>query len=757
MDEFLVLCIALAILGTLIAGGIAFILVLVLRRRVKRLEGKLAILERRGAPAEEPQVAPIPVPAPAPESAPPVPAHAAAPPPVETPAGAEPLPAAPPCAAAPPAEPARASSWAEFESRLGTRWLSWIGALISLVAIALLLKFLYDQGLIGPAGRVAIGLAASLGILCLGELGLRRASGLLSQAVSAAGGGGLFLTTFLSFKFYGFGGRLATFALLVYFAAFLLALAVTRRGAVLAALGLVCAYATPYLLSTGQDEAEALFAYLAIFGLASAALRVACPWRWPSLLCAAFTAVYYAGWYAKFYAPERLGIALAGALGFPALFALSALASGAWRRREIWLGDLVLAAIAVVAAVGQSWVLLVTAHRMPLGFTLIGCAAFALGMLWVVRARGMRTAAAEETMLLVSAAPLALLVPALLKAEGAVIGWSLAAAVLAAIGGGARRLAMFALAGACLWAAWRAGMSARVAHSGYFIVIANPVFLAWFTAAAACFFTGARFSAAARPRRGLCLLGAGVQVLASAAFLCLLTYEAIAWFSGLRTLPGADAAALRDYQTATLAALWALYPWIYLWRAAARPKLWQWAAVHYAALGLFFLLLLLRLHARAALPLLNICFAAGALFPAMAFVTARRFAPGNRQATRAFEIYGHVLVLALLTAEFGGCLMFREWAPVHHRWIRLALVSVVWAGYAAGLVWRGIARSTAAWRWLGLILLGATAIKVLTVDLAEVRQLWRVLSFAVLGVLLLACSYAYIRYEARRRSQCERK
>jgi len=46
-------------------------------------------------------------------------------------------------------------------------------------------------------------------------------------------------------------------------------------------------------------------------------------------------------------------------------------------------------------------------------------------------------------------------------------------------------------------------------------------------------------------------------------------------------------------------------------------------------------------------------------------------------------------------------------------------------------------------------------IKVFTVDLVEARDLWRVLSFAALGGLLLVCSYAYIRREARRRSECE--
>ena len=473
-----------------------------------------------------------------------------------------------------------------------------------------------------------------------------------------------------------------------------------------------------------------------------------------------FTAVYYAGWYTKFYTPERLGIALAGALIFPVLFTFSALVRGARRRSEILPVDLALTAAAVAAAVGQAWVLLAPAHETPLAFTLIGVTVFGLGVLRVMRARRMSTAAAEETMLLVSAVPLALLVPALLKAEGAVIGWAFAAAAFATVGGSARRLALFALAGACLLASWVAGSDAGVEHSGYFRVIANPVFLAWCALVAACFYTGARFRAALGPRQGgLGMLGAGVQVFAVAAFLGLLSYEAVAWFNGqkstLHFLDSDGRNALSDYQTAVLAILWALYPWIYLWGARARPWLWRAAAVHYAVLGVGFLWLLACLHAQPAMYFLNFSLAACALFPAMVFVTARRFAPGNPAAARGLELYGHALALALLTTEIVGNPILREWAPKHYYWIKMALVSVGWALWGVGMVGWGIKRSRISWRWFGLILLGVTVIKVFTVDLVEARDLWRVLSFAALGGLLLVCSYAYIRREARRRSECE--
>jgi uncharacterized membrane protein len=81
----------------------------------------------------------------------------------------------------------------------------------------------------------------------------------------------------------------------------------------------------------------------------------------------------------------------------------------------------------------------------------------------------------------------------------------------------------------------------------------------------------------------------------------------------------------------------------------------------------------------------------------------------------------------------------------------MALISAGWALYATAVLVIGISRNLPAWRWLALGLLGVTLLKVLCVDMAEVRQIWRVLSFLVLGALLMACSYAYTRLERRKK------
>jgi uncharacterized membrane protein len=65
--------------------------------------------------------------------------------------------------------------------------------------------------------------------------------------------------------------------------------------------------------------------------------------------------------------------------------------------------------------------------------------------------------------------------------------------------------------------------------------------------------------------------------------------------------------------------------------------------------------------------------------------------------------------------------------------------------YGAGLMWMGFARRSALLRWQAILLMAATVVKVFCFDVWGLDRGWRVLSFIILGALLLAVSYAYQR------------
>src|SRR6185295_4730209 len=96
-------------------------------------------------------------------------------------------------------------------------------------------------------------------------------------------------------------------------------LSIRRDSLFIALLGLVGGFATPALLSTGEDRPIGLFGYLLLLnaGLAWVAYRK----RWPYLtvFCAIFTTVYQWGWVMKFLHAGSIPLALSIFLLFPVL------------------------------------------------------------------------------------------------------------------------------------------------------------------------------------------------------------------------------------------------------------------------------------------------------------------------------------------------------------------------------------------------------------------------------------------------------
>jgi uncharacterized membrane protein len=101
------------------------------------------------------------------------------------------------------------------------------------------------------------------------------------------------------------------------------ALAVRRDALLVAVLGLVGGFLTPYLVSTGEDRPLSLFAYIAL--LDAGVVAVASRRRWPvlPLLGVAGSSLVYLGWSLKFLDASRAPFALIAAAALAAVFALT--------------------------------------------------------------------------------------------------------------------------------------------------------------------------------------------------------------------------------------------------------------------------------------------------------------------------------------------------------------------------------------------------------------------------------------------------
>lgn len=246
-------------------------------------------------------------------------AVAAAPtPPVQPP----PLPPPP----APPAPQAGTAGGFDWESLVGVRLFSWIAGIALLVAAVTFLRYSIEHGWLSPPVRLAIGIATGVGLLVACESPRAQRYGVTAHALTAAGIATLFASFYSAHALWHLLDAIPAFGLLVLVTAVAVLLSIRRDSIFIALLGLLGGFATPALLSTGEDHPFGLFGYLLLLnaGLSWVAYKK----RWPLLtaLSTGFIALYQLGWVLKFLREGNLGTAAGIFLVFP-LFAFAALAA----------------------------------------------------------------------------------------------------------------------------------------------------------------------------------------------------------------------------------------------------------------------------------------------------------------------------------------------------------------------------------------------------------------------------------------------
>jgi len=389
-----------------------------LEERVARLEFDLAAL-RRQMSGEAPQPVMVKV---APE------VRATPPPP-------PPPPPRMPAAAAAGMDAARAGfqrleAWEKrpaaaggesLESRLGSQIFNRIAIVLLLVGAAYFMKLAVDRGWINPAARVIAGLIAGAALVVWSERFRRNGYATFSYSLKAVGSGVLYLSLWAAFHLFDLIPASVALVLMVLVTAWNGYMAWAQDSELLAAYALAGGFATPMLLSTGENHETFLFTYLLAIDVAMVALvRLR---AWPRLLLGAFplTVAFFVGWYVEFYRTEALGLTSVFIALFGAAFASVPLlrnedekaeVGGRLLRRMTLLEDILLPlANAAFVALAFYSVLQDAGHHDWLPWEMVVLAAMYLG---VMRVR--QTAVASAIHLSIAVVLLTIAVP--LKASG---------------------------------------------------------------------------------------------------------------------------------------------------------------------------------------------------------------------------------------------------------------------------------------------------------------------------------------------------
>ncbi len=644
---------------------------LALQRRVGELERQVA--ELRGA---------------SPESAVPA-AEAAWPEPVASLPDFEVPPPPPPFLTE---EAAQVTPRPSLEDRLGSQVFSLVGVLAVIVGASWALKLAIERGLIGPVGRVLIGLAAGVALVLWSEMFRRKAVHAFSFALKAVGTGLLYLTLWAAFHLYHLIPAAVALTAMLLVTAWNVFMAWSQDAELLAGYALLGGFATPVLLSTGGNHEGFLFSYLAALDLGCALLMRSKPWRRLLLPTYAGTALYFIGWYAQFFRARvrapwdgQSAETAAFALLFFAIFAVISMRGwAATEEARPGPGDLV----------------------VPVLVPLANAAFVSLALYSVLQDSGLHGMLAW---LMVGLAAVYLL---LMRVQATVVS----AAV-------------------------------HLAMAVVFLTIAVPLKLsgealttAWLVEGLLLYWLSTRVEAEERAARRVLLL------LSAAGFGLGLLALVIHWTfarSGRSFFNAELGSALVAVATLAGAA----------WLARRFPERRKHVAASLAGIAAVGLLLILRELAPAAVfaprrtAFLNAEFDTAllglAVLAAVSWTCFRLLRRGVTSEQMLLSAQGTFLLtnlfaIASVVREIGS-LWPAEGADVQ----RSLAISGFLMLYGAGLLVAGFRARSAFTRWQGLGLLVLTILKVFLYDVSGLSAGYRVASFLGLGVLLLAVSFAY--------------
>jgi len=232
--------------------------------------------------------------------------------------GATVPPPRPPRTPPPPAPPAGPAF--DWESLLGVRGAAWLGGITLVIASVFFAKWAIDSGYVTPELRIATLVLAGAGGLVWAELSLRRGYAATANAVSGAGIAILYVAFFAAHSLYGLLPLSVTFAMMALVTVVAGVVAIRYDAVFTAVLGLLGGFATPLLLSTGQDNPVGLFSYILILNLGLMAVARRRRWHGLVLLGLAGTLVVELGWFGRFMAPEKMLVGLAAFLLFGVLY-----------------------------------------------------------------------------------------------------------------------------------------------------------------------------------------------------------------------------------------------------------------------------------------------------------------------------------------------------------------------------------------------------------------------------------------------------
>jgi uncharacterized membrane protein len=646
--------------------------------------------------------------------------------------------------------------WEDLEEKAGKRWMTWAGALALFLSASFFLKYAFDNEWLGPTGRVVLGIVAGIAILVVGDYCLRREMRALGQGLMGGALAILYVSLFAAFSLYELLPQTPAFLSMVLVTAAGVALAILHNAIPLAFIAVLGGLISPVLVATGHDPRDALFGYLTVLNLGVLAVAMLRRWRALDVLAFVGTWAFYWGWFHEFYEPAALIPALAWLAVFFLIFLLIPFVYQLRRGTSATLESFVMALANAAVSFYFAYKLLRIDYQVTLGFVALAMAASYVILAALARKRVPDDARTLFGLVGLSVIFLTLAVPLHLKLHGIMLAWALEGPVLLYLGY-TYRYQPVRIAGLLVMAlaAVRLFQVHWPLHHEHYVLFFNRHFASAMSvplaAAAYAAIHAWRFDGVGENEDRTSMIASAI----GGGFLAtvIVQSEVSVWLQYYARDLGMN----RYYLSSSVVpVVWAIGGAGFLIGGSVlRSRFSYYAGL--VALGIALLQVPLSYQYGPNVDyrlFINIRFLCGALVTAVVFwfafeVLRRKELFGIDHSKFVRVLFGTAGVALLFLLSIETYVYFRETIASlrKSRWIGQMSLSIVWGLYAIAALAIGFWKKQRALRVAALALLAITAVKLLLVDMSQVQQIYRIVSFVVLGIVMIGASFLYHRLE----------
>lgn len=209
-----------------------------------------------------------------------------------------------------------------LERILGDNWLSKVGIVTLVLGIGFFVKYAIDQDWINEIGRVGIGLLTG-GIIVGVAHRLKEKYHVFSSILVGGGISVFYITITLAFREYAIFNQTIAFILLIIVTVFSVVLSLLYNRQELAIFSLVGGYLSPLMVSTGTGNYIVLFSLLLILNSGMLIISLKKNWRLIGIIAYGLSLIFFWAWLLVKFEYEYIGATVFASLFFVQFYALA--------------------------------------------------------------------------------------------------------------------------------------------------------------------------------------------------------------------------------------------------------------------------------------------------------------------------------------------------------------------------------------------------------------------------------------------------